>query len=146
MRPSARSLMKIPSSTHVRLAPVLLLLLLLGASSCSMLGLTGGGKKTPPAGPAVPAFVNRVWRVVEPSPLPAGTLYVFLVDNTLLITPPNGTPRVDRWLMANGQLVVIQAGLRYPTDVIELTDTRFVIRQHKDAESVTIPMVLARSE
>jgi hypothetical protein len=107
----------------------------------------GSGAPQPgqPAPQPAAEFVNRVWRVTEPAGVAAGTLYVFLSDNTLLITPPAATaPRLGRWHSAGGGLVLIEEGFRYPADIVELGDERFVIRVHRGGASVDVGMVPAR--
>ncbi|HUP50281.1 MAG TPA: hypothetical protein VNA04_16005 [Thermoanaerobaculia bacterium] len=121
---------------------VLLALLLLVSSGCGM--VAGPARTTLPA-PQPPPFSDRVWRVVEARDVPPGTLYVFLSDNTLLVTPANGSePLLGRWHHAGGGLVVIEAGYRFPADILELGPERFAIRLHRPGGAADIRMVPAR--
>ena len=114
------------------------------ASGC---GMFGGGSRAPRQAPPQPPveFTNRVWRVAQSTGVPVGTLYVFLSDNTMLITPPAATtPVLGRWHSAAGGLVLIEEGFRFPADIVELGQERFVIRVHREGSSVDIAMVPAR--
>ena len=125
--------------THL---PVVLILL----AGCSMFG-GGGGARAPrqPAPQPAAQFTNRVWRVVQSPAVPAGTLYVFLSDNTMLVTPPAATaPMLGRWHSAGGGLVLIEEGFRFPADIIELGAERFAIRIHRGGTTIDVLMVPAR--
>ena len=122
--------------TARRLAPLSLALMLV--AGC---GMFGGGSAASTAEPLPPApFVNRVWAVVEgPSDIPAGTLYAFLTDNSLLVAAPGAArPRLGRWHYAGGGLVLIENGFRYPADILEQGPDRFAIRIHRDAGLVDV--------
>lgn len=100
-------------------------------------------REAPPQPPA--EFTNRVWRVVESNGVPAGTLYVFLSDNTMLVTPPGAArPVLGRWHSAGGGLALIEEGFRYAADIVELGTERFVIRIHRAGTSVDVTMAPAR--
>ena len=113
-------------------------------SACGAFG--GGGATQRPSAPLVTeVFTNRVWRVSESTEVPSGTLYVFLSDNTMLITPPGAAaPVLGRWHAAGGGLVLIEEGFRFATDIVEMGEERFVIRVHREGSSVDIAMVPAR--
>ena len=108
-----------------------------------------GGSTPPPAAPPPQPrsaqFVDRIWQVAPGSDIPAGALYVFLSDNTLLITSGNGTPAIGRWLSAGSGITMIEEGLQYRTDIVELGPQRFVIRQHNPGGVVNITLVPAVS-
>ena len=118
------------------LAPLSLTLFLI--AGCGMFG-GGSGDSAPEPLPPAP-FVNRVWQVIEgPPDIQAGTLYAFLTDNSLLITVPGATtPRRARWHGAGGGLVLIEEGLRYPTDILEQGPDRFAIRIHRKPAHVDV--------
>ncbi|HUP45220.1 MAG TPA: hypothetical protein VM779_06875 [Thermoanaerobaculia bacterium] len=123
--------------------PAAAALLLLLVAGCGMFG--GGRRGAPAPRPEPPSFLNRVWRVVEAKDIAVGTYYVFLSDNTLLITPPGATtPRLGRWHFAAGGLAVIEEGYRYPADILEAGEERFAIRIHRGDESEDVVMVGVR--
>lgn len=101
--------------------------------------------ETRPAVAEPPAFANKAWRVVAPSDVPAGAIYVFLSDNTLLITSPAGTTQLGRWLMSGQELVMIQEGMSHRTEVVETTADRLVLRQRRQSGALDLVFVPARS-
>jgi hypothetical protein len=117
---------------------VTLSLLLLLSAGCGMVG--GGAPATPAAAvqPRSAAFENRIWQVAAGSDIPAGALYVFLSDNTLLITSATGTPAIGRWMTSGDGLLMIEEGIQYRTEIIELGPDRFVIRQQNPGGVVNI--------
>jgi hypothetical protein len=104
-------------------------------------------KETPvgPVTPPPPGWVNRIWRVTSGSDIPTGALYVFLGDQTLLITSPNATPMVGRWMQNGDGLVMIEEGLSYQTDIVEQSSQRLVLRQHNPGGTVTLVFTPART-
>ena len=84
----------------------------------------------PPADDRTPAFVGPVWRVEPGSGVEAGTTYRFLRDGTLAIDAPHGTPATGEWRYAGGKLTLVEEGIAYPTDIVALDATRFVLRSH----------------
>lgn len=90
---------------------------------------------------AVPAFVDKVWRVGPDSGVEAGTTYAFRRDGALVIESPHGTPGRGRWRYDGGKLTMIEEGIAYPTDIVSLDATHFVIRSHNPGGSVEIAMV-----
>ena len=120
-------------------------LLVFGMTALLGCGMFGGGGKTKPAPePEPPQFLNRVWRVTESTAavVAVGTYYTLLADNTLLVTPPGATePNLGRWHFAGGGLVLIEAGYRYPTDILESGADRFALRIHRPAGVVDVRMV-----
>ena len=88
-------------------ALVLAAVLALTTAGCGMFG--GGAQKAPKADPAPPPFINRVWQVVDAADIARGTYYVFVSDNTLLVTAPGAPkPVLGRWHFAGGGLVLIE--------------------------------------
>lgn len=94
--------------------------------------------------PAQPAgFVNRVWRVTASDAVAPGTYYVFLAESTLVIDGPGGTPAVGSWRRDGDGLVMVEEGIAYPTDILELTAEVFRIRSHNPGQPVEITMAPA---
>ena len=102
---------------------------------------------TPPEPTTAPTaeFINKVWQVHASSAVAPGALCVFLSEGTLVITSSNGTPMVGKWQRQDGQLTMVEEGLAYPTDILELTPDRFRIRSHNPGEPVDIDLVPAGS-
>lgn len=96
---------------------------------------------TPATADAIPAFVDKVWRVGPDSGVEAGTTYAFLRDGTLVIDAPHGTPSKGRWRYAGGRFTMIEEGLAYATDIVSLDAMHFVIRSHNPGGAVEIAMV-----
>ena len=96
----------------------------------------------PDTGPAsgLPAFVDTTWRVAPGSAVEAGTTYRFLRDGTLAIDAPHGTPAKGAWRYADGKLTMVEEGIAYPTDIVALDATRFVIRSHNPGGVLEIAM------
>lgn len=78
---------------------------------------------TPPA-----SFINKVWKVGEPSSIAPGMLYVFLSEGTLVMASPNSTPAFGKWKSEGGTLTtVIEEGISYKVNVVKLSDDEFKI-------------------
>jgi len=92
---------------------------------------------------AKPSFVNRVWEVSQSTSVAPGHLYVFLSEGTLVIASPFGTPSLGKWTDEAGVLTIMEEGLPYRWEVIELTKSSFRIRVHNPGESVEIQFVPA---
>ncbi len=116
-----------------------------------MLGLilTGCSEQSAPpeSVPQVPAntspgFINIVWKVSESSSVASGTLYVFLSDGTLVVTSPHGKPILGTWKDIGGILTMVEEGIPYQVDVLNLSHSQFKIRSHnpgKPAEILFLP-------
>ena len=123
-----------PSSRH--LARVLLAAgVLTAAAPPAHAGLAqpAAAPASPPARPApAPAplerFVDRVWVVDASTSVAAGSLYVFLSDNALVISPKGGTPRLATWAEDVDGLVITEKGRSLNVAIVELTTERFRIR------------------
>src|SRR5687767_8125017 len=127
---------------HRRLAFAALLALM--SVGCGMVGGATAAKPAKPA-PAPPSFLNRVWQVVEAPDIAAGTYYVFLSDNTLLVTAPGAaTPTLGRWHFAGGGVVIIEGGYRYPADILEAGADRLALRLHRPGGAVDVRMEAVR--
>ena len=90
-------------------------------------------------------FADRVWAVDSSSAVAKGTLYVFLSDSTLLITSPNGTPLLGTWTHDGEALDVVEEGIHYRVEIVELQPDRFHIRSHNPGTAVDIWLVPAVS-
>jgi hypothetical protein len=98
-----------------------------------------------PTAPTGVGFVNRVWTVRESTSVAAGTLYVFLSDGTLVITASTGKPSLGRWSAHGDGLTMVEEGIPYEIDVLELSADEFTIRSHNPGEAVVITLVPASS-
>jgi heat shock protein HslJ/uncharacterized membrane protein len=87
---------------------------------------------------AAPSYVNRVWRVAESGQVAQGALRVFLSDGTLVMTSPGSAPAFGQWNAEGGRLTIIEEGLSYPVDVLELREDAFRIRINGPGEPVEI--------
>jgi hypothetical protein len=95
---------------------------------------------------AAASFINKVWEVSDSPTVAPGQLYVFLSEGTLVIASSTSTPSLGKWKQDNGQLIMIEEGIAYPTDILDLASDRFRIRSHNPGEPVEIGMVLAHSD
>jgi hypothetical protein len=110
---------------------------------------TGCSERSAPteSSPQVPAtsppgFINIVWKVSESPGVAPGTLYVFLSDGTLVVASPHGKPAVGTWRDAGGVLTMVEEGLPYQVDVLNVSHDEFRIRSHhpgKPAEITFVP-------
>ncbi|MGN6512433.1 MAG: hypothetical protein ACTHKZ_02505 [Lysobacteraceae bacterium] len=98
------------------------------------------GAKTAASPDTPPPFVDTAWRVQPGSGVEAGTTYTFLRDGTLAIDAPHGTPARGSWRYAGGQLTMVEDGIAYPTDIVTLDATHFVIRSHNPGGVLEIAM------
>ena len=98
-----------------------------------------------PAAPDSAGFVNRVWRVTLSDAVAPGTLYVFLAESTLVIDGPGGTPMVGTWRREGNGLVMVEEGIAYETDILELRDDAFRILSHNPGKAVETTMVPAET-
>lgn len=89
------------------------------------------------------AFVDKVWQVSTSSTVAPGTRYTFLGDGTLVIDSDTGTSGYGRWTFDNGALSMIEEGIAYPTDILELDADSFEIRSNNPGGPVTIALVPA---
>jgi len=93
--------------------------------------------------PAAPSFVNRVWSVQSSNAVAPGQLYVFLSDGTLLIASSNGRPALGSWKQQDGTFTMVEEGITYPVEILELTQDRFRIRMRNPGEPVEMTLVPA---
>ena len=92
---------------------------------------------------AAPSFVNRVWSLQSSSTVTPGQLYVFLSGGTLVITSPNGKPALGSWKQEGGAFTMVEEGIAYPVEILELTQDRFKIRVTNPGEPVEMALVIA---
>lgn len=118
----------------------------------SSLLLTGCSNETTPleqdlagTGGTSASFVNKVWQVGSSSSVAPGTLYVFLSEGTLLITSPHNKPLLGTWEYDNGELIMVEEGVPYKTDILRLIATEFTIRSNNPGEPVEITLVPAEA-
>jgi hypothetical protein len=88
-------------------------------------------------------FADRVWRVKESSTVEVGTTYAFLADGTLVIDSPHGTPLHGQWRFVDGALTLVEEGLSYPTEILELGDGFMRVRSHNPGQPVDMLLVSA---
>jgi hypothetical protein len=105
-----------------------------------------GDKPTQSTDARQASFINKVWRVQDASDIPSGALYVFLSDGTLVIASPTGTPALGQWRYENDTLMMVEEGIGYGVEVLELTADTFRIRSHNPGEPVDITFFLATEE
>lgn len=90
-----------------------------------------------------PGFVNRVWSVQSSNAVAPGQLYVFLSEGTLVIASPNGTPALGRWKQEDQTFTMVEEGIAYAVEILELTQDRFRIRMRNPGEPVEMTLVPA---
>ncbi len=88
-------------------------------------------------------FANRVWRVRGSSGVAPGTLYVFLSEGTLVVTSPNDKPMLGTWKYENEALTMVEEGIPYRVDILDLRGDEFRIRSYNPGEPVDITLVPA---
>ena len=72
-----------------------------------------------------------------------GQLYVFLSEGTLVIASPNGKPALGRWKQEGRSFTMIEEGIGYPVEILELTHDRLRIRMKNPGEPVEMTLVNA---
>jgi putative lipoprotein len=91
-------------------------------------------------------FVNRVWKVSQSSTVAPGTLYAFLSEGTMVIASEYGTPSLGQWRQRGDTLTLVEEGLPYRTEVLQLARDTFKVRIHNPGEPVEITFVPAEGE
>jgi len=98
----------------------------------------------PAADAAIPAFVDKVWRVDSAGgPVEQGSTYSFLGGGTLVETAPHATPMTGQWRYEGGQLTMTEEGVRYPADIVLLDASHFTFRSHNPGGTVEVVTTLA---
>lgn len=90
-----------------------------------------------------PAFVDRVWIVAESEQIATGEIRVFLSEGTLVLASPHATPAFGSWSYVDGRLTIVEEGVEYAADILELTGDAFRIRIHSPGEPVEIRFAAA---
>jgi hypothetical protein len=109
-----------------------------GAAGLGLLIAAACSDGRPAASAAAPPFVNRVWTVAESKQIALGELRVFLSEGTLVMAAPHATAALGSWRRQDGGLAIVEEGLEYRADILELTDDAFRIRIHSPGEPVEI--------
>jgi len=89
------------------------------------------------------SFVNKVWRVSTSSSVAPGTLYVFLSEGTLVIASANSKPALGTWKYEGGALTMVEEGIPYAVDILNLSGREFRIRSKNPGQPVEITLVPA---
>ena len=92
----------------------------------------------PATAAAKPSFINKVWSVAESPQVEIGSLRAFLADGTLVMSSPNSTPAFGTWIYDGERLAIVEEGLKYDVDILELNENTFRIRIHNPGEPVEI--------
>jgi hypothetical protein len=112
-------------------------------------GLAGCSRKEPPAQPlpATPAervtFVDRVWKVADSTGMTPGQLVVFLSDSTLVFASPHDEPALGTWGYVAGSLTMVEQGIPYTVEILELTANELRLRSHNPGAPVETRFVRA---
>lgn len=93
--------------------------------------------------PEPASFVNRVWSVSESTTVSKGMLYVFLSDGTLVLASAGNKPAFGQWQQDGADLVMIEEGQRYKTEVLMATKDILQLRQFNPGEPVEMTLVPA---
>ena len=88
-------------------------------------------------------FTDRVWSVAKSTAVARGTLYVFLSDGTLVVTSVKGKPSLGKWSFENGRLTMVEEGLPFRVDILDLREDEFRIRSQNPSGAVEITLVPA---
>ena len=98
---------------------------------------------TAPSASQAASFINKVWEVRESTGVVPGTLYTWFSDGTLLITSPDSRPALGSWKYEGARLTMIEEGIAYPVDLLELSAALFRIRVHNPGDPLEIAFVPA---
>lgn len=88
-------------------------------------------------------FINIVWKVSESPSVAPGMLYVFLSDGTLVVASPHGKPALGTWRNVGGILTMVEEGIPYQVDVLNVSHDQFRIRSHNPGKPADITFVPA---
>lgn len=88
--------------------------------------------------PSQAEFMDRVWRVVESPQVEEGSVRIFLEGGTLVMDSPHAEPAFGRWTMEDDNLVISEDGIRYPVEIVTLTDQTFRILLRGPGDPVDI--------
>ncbi len=87
---------------------------------------------------SAPTFVNKVWAVAESKRVAVGDLRTFLSNGTLVMASSHGAPAFGAWRHDGSRLTIVEDGMEYPTDILELNERAFRIRMHGSSRSTGI--------
>jgi hypothetical protein len=101
---------------------------------------TAAAKAGPPLPVKIERLIDRVWVVDASTAVAPGSLYVFLADNVLVVSPKGGTPTIGTWAEDVEGLVITEKGRTSKVDVLDLTAERLQIRikSAKAANEITL--------
>jgi hypothetical protein len=88
-------------------------------------------------------LVDRVWKVAESTGMTPGQLVVFLSDSTLVFASPQAEPAFGTWGYVAGSLTMVEEGIPYAVEVLELTARELRIRSHNPGAPVETRFVRA---
>ncbi|GHH57688.1 hypothetical protein [[Pseudomonas] boreopolis] len=60
-----------------------------------------------------------------------------------MIESPHGTPMTGQWRLEDGRLTMVEEGVPYDTEIVELDAATLHLRSHNPAGTLDIPLVLA---
>ncbi|MGQ0701122.1 MAG: hypothetical protein ACT4PZ_23120 [Panacagrimonas sp.] len=111
--------------------------------------LTACSPKTPPDVSCQPkstpaGFVDKVWITSADNSIEPGMRYAFLGDGTLVVTSPNTKPALGSWTFQDSVLTMVEEGIAYRADVLQLSHDRFRIRSNHPGGSLEIDWVTGR--
>jgi len=125
-----------------RLAITTMLALATALPACERPDTGSPGGETPAANgesaSAESTFVDRVWIVAESEQVEIGSYRVFLSEGTLVMASPHATPAFGSWRYVDGRLTIVEEGIEYAVDIVELTRDTFRIRIHSPGDPVEI--------
>lgn len=116
---------------------------LLTLAGCSGSATPDTFGQKPPANAPAPDFVDIVWRVNKSNDVEPGMTYTFRADGTLLIASPHGTPATGTWRRVGKRVMMVEEGIEYPVEILELTADRFHILINNPGTATDIMMVPA---
>jgi hypothetical protein len=93
--------------------------------------------------PAASSFINRVWSVQSSNAVAAGQLYVFLSEGPLVIASPHGKPALGSWKQHDRTFTMVEEGIAYEVEILELSENLFRIRMRNPGEPVEMTLVPA---
>jgi len=88
-------------------------------------------------------FIDRVWTVAKSGAVAPGQLYVFLSEGTLVMASIHGTPSLGKWTKAGEDFTMVEEGISYKVDILELNRDRFRIRILSRGQPVVLDLVPA---
>lgn len=88
-------------------------------------------------------FVNKVWRVAASSGMTPGQLVIFLSEGTLVFAASHDRPALGSWRRDAEGLTMVEEGIPYRVDILELSGAEFRIRTHNPGGSIETRFVPA---